>query len=341
MRTAGQGSGGFEKRDGFIKPGQDLVVAGYAGMAGARLIFQKKKEKLEGRFAPSFLRCLEKEDSYNVKEWLENELKQKDCPVTAWEYAKEGGILTAVWNLSGIFNVGVDIDLRMIPMKQAVVEVCEMFEVNPYRLFSENCVILACDRGGQMVRSLSARGIPAAVIGLLFDDVFEALFYHAFSVAIALIVFGVAFIVIERRNKGKKAKITRLEDITFQTALMIGVFQLIAAIFPGTSRSGATIVGALLIGVSRTVASEFTFFLAIPVMFGASLLKILKFGFAFSGMELAILAVGTLVAFIVSVVVIRFLMDYIKKHDFQVFGWYRIALGALVIILSLCGVIQV
>ena len=165
MRTAGQGPGGFEKRDGFIKPGQDLVVAGYAGMAGARLIFQKKKEKLEGRFAPSFLRCLEKEDSYNVKEWLENELKQKDCPVTAWEYAKEGGILTAVWNLSGIFNVGVDIDLRMIPMKQAVVEVCEMFEVNPYRLFSENCVILACDRGGQMVRILCARGIPAAVIG--------------------------------------------------------------------------------------------------------------------------------------------------------------------------------
>ena len=150
-----------------------------------------------------------------------------------------------------------------------------------------------------------------------------------------------AFIVIERRNKGKKAKITRLEDITFQTALMIGVFQLIAAIFPGTSRSGATIVGALLIGVSRTVASEFTFFLAIPVMFGASLLKILKFGFAFSGMELAILTVGTLVAFIVSVVVIRFLMDYIKKHDFQVFGWYRIVLGVLVIILSLCGVIQV
>ena len=183
--------------------------------------------------------------------------------------------------------------------------------------------------------------IPAAVIGLLFDDVFEALFYHAFSVAIALIVFGVAFIVIERRNKGKKAKITRLEDITFQTALMIGVLQLIAAIFPGTSRSGATIVGALLIGVSRTVASEFTFFLAIPVMFGASLLKILKFGFAFSGMELAILTVGTLVAFIVSVVVIRFLMDYIKKHDFQVFGWYRIVLGVLVIILSLCGVIQV
>ena len=151
MRTAGQGPGGFEKRDGFIKPGQDLVVAGFAGLAGTRQIFQKKREKLEG--------------SYNVKEWLENELKQKNCPVTAWEYAGEGGILTAVWNLSGIYNVGVDIDLRMIPMKQAVVEVCEIFEVNPYRLFSENCVILACDRGGQMVRSLSAQGIPAAVIG--------------------------------------------------------------------------------------------------------------------------------------------------------------------------------
>ena len=151
MRTAGQGPGGFEKRDGFIKPGQDLVVAGFAGLAGTRQIFQKKREKLEGHFAPSFLRCLE--------------LKQKNCPVTAWEYAGEGGILTAVWNLSGIYNVGVDIDLRMIPMKQAVVEVCEIFEVNPYRLFSENCVILACDRGGQMVRSLSAQGIPAAVIG--------------------------------------------------------------------------------------------------------------------------------------------------------------------------------
>lgn len=165
MRTAGQGPGGFEKRDGFIKPGQDLVVAGFAGLAGTRQIFQKKREKLEGHFAPSFLRCLEEKDSYNVKEWLENELKQKNCPVTAWEYAGEGGILTAVWNLSGIYNVGVDIDLRIIPMKQAVVEVCEIFEVNPYRLFSENCVILACDRGGQMVRSLSAQGIPAAVIG--------------------------------------------------------------------------------------------------------------------------------------------------------------------------------
>lgn len=181
--------------------------------------------------------------------------------------------------------------------------------------------------------------IPAAVIGLLFDDVFEALFYHAVPVAIALIVFGIAFIVIERNNKGKTAKVNTLEEITFQTALMIGVFQLIAAVFPGTSRSGATIVGALLIGVSRTVAAEFTFFLAIPVMFGASLLKLVKFGFAFTGNEILILLIGTVVSFVVSVIVIKFLMDYIKKNDFQVFGWYRIVLGALVVILGLTGVI--
>ena len=183
--------------------------------------------------------------------------------------------------------------------------------------------------------------IPAAVIGLLFDDVFEALFYHAIPVAIALIVFGVAFIVIERKNKGATAKINTLEELTFQTALLIGAFQLIAAVFPGTSRSGATIVGALLIGVSRTVAAEFTFFLAIPVMFGASLLKLVKFGFAFTGSEIMILIIGTVVSFIVSVVVIKFLMDYIKKHDFQVFGWYRIVLGSLVVILGLTGVITV
>ena len=183
--------------------------------------------------------------------------------------------------------------------------------------------------------------IPAAVIGILFDDVFEELFYHAVPVAIALIVFGVAFIVIERVHAGKKAKINTLSEITFQTALMIGVFQLIAAIFPGTSRSGATIVGALLIGVSRTAASEFTFCLAIPVMFGASLLKLLKFGLSFTSAELMVLVVGMAVAFLVSVVVIRFLMSYIKKHDFQVFGWYRIALGILVLALGFAGVINV
>ena len=173
--------------------------------------------------------------------------------------------------------------------------------------------------------------IPAAVIGLAFDDALDALFYNPWCVAIALIVFGIAFIIIENRNKNVPPKITELKDITYQTALMIGVFQLIAAVFPGTSRSGATIVGALLIGVSRTVAAEFTFFLAIPVMFGASLLKIIKFGFDFTGAEAAILLTGMLSAFVVSVIVIRFLMGYIKKHDFKVFGWYRIVLGAAVL----------
>lgn len=173
--------------------------------------------------------------------------------------------------------------------------------------------------------------IPAAVIGLAFDDVFDALFYNPWCVAIALIVFGIAFIVIENRNKDAKPRINELDQISYKTALIIGLFQLIAAVFPGTSRSGATIVGALLIGVSRTVAAEFTFFLAIPVMLGASLLKLVKFGFQFTGPEAVILLVGMIVAFVVSVIVIRFLMGYIKKHDFKVFGWYRIVLGIAVL----------
>ena len=174
--------------------------------------------------------------------------------------------------------------------------------------------------------------IPAAIIGLLFDEVFEKLFYNYVCVAIALIIFGILFIIIENKNKGKKAKINSLKELSYNTVLLIGIFQLIAAIFPGTSRSGATIVGALLLGVSRTVAAEFTFFLAIPVMFGASLLKLLKFSFAFSGMELAILLVGMIVAFITSMFIIKFLMGYIKKHDFKVFGYYRIVLGIIVLL---------
>lgn len=174
--------------------------------------------------------------------------------------------------------------------------------------------------------------VPAAVIGLAFDDVLDALFYNPWCVSIALIVFGIAFIVIENRNRNMSPRITQLSEITYQTAFMIGVFQLIAAVFPGTSRSGATIVGALLIGVSRTVAAEFTFFLAIPVMLGASLLKIVKFGFSFTMAEAVILLVGMAVAFVVSVLVIRFLMGYIKKHDFKIFGWYRIVLGAAVLL---------
>lgn len=173
--------------------------------------------------------------------------------------------------------------------------------------------------------------LPAALYGVLLDDIVSPLLYNYWTVAIMLIVFGIAFIVIENRNKSKKPRIKTLDQITYKTAMIIGLFQLIAAVLPGTSRSGATIVGGLLIGVSRTVAAEFTFFLAIPVMFGASLLKIVKFGFAFSSQELVILLVGMVVAFVVSMIVIRFLMGYIKKHDFKVFGWYRIILGIIVI----------
>ena len=174
--------------------------------------------------------------------------------------------------------------------------------------------------------------VPAAIIGVLFDDILDAVFYKWYVVAAALIVFGIAFIVIENWNKGKDAKIAELGQLTYKVALIIGIFQVIAAVFPGTSRSGATIVGALLIGVSRKVAAEFTFFLAIPVMFGASLLKLVKFGFDFTGLELAILATGMVVAFVVSVLVIKFLLEYIKKHDFKVFGWYRIVLGIVVFV---------
>lgn len=174
--------------------------------------------------------------------------------------------------------------------------------------------------------------VPAAIIGVLFDDVLDALFYRYEVVALALIIFGIAFIIIENWNRGRRPKINTLAEITYQTALLIGVFQVIAAVFPGTSRSGATIVGALLIGVSRTVAAEYTFFLAVPVMFGASLLKLLKFGFHFTTMELGALLAGCAVAFVVSMFVLRFLLSYIKKHDFKVFGWYRILLGIVVLI---------
>ena len=173
---------------------------------------------------------------------------------------------------------------------------------------------------------------PAAVVGILADDWLEVHFYNWLVVSIMLIVVGVAFIVVENRNAGKKAVTKKLSSLTYREALIIGLFQLIAAIFPGTSRSGATILGGIMIGVSRTVAAQFTFILAIPVMFGASLLKIVKYGLYFSGMEMALLAVGMLVAFIVSVLIIRFLMSYIRSHDFKVFGWYRIILGLVVII---------
>lgn len=174
--------------------------------------------------------------------------------------------------------------------------------------------------------------IPAAIIGLALDDWIDAHLYNGFVVAIMLILVGVAFIYIENRNKDMRPSVNSLSALSYKDALIIGLFQVVAAILPGTSRSGATIIGGLMIGVSRAVAAEFTFFLAIPVMFGASLLKLVKFGFAFSVLEFFVLVIGMVVAFVVSIFVIRFLMSYIKKHDFKVFGWYRIVLGAFVLI---------
>ena len=174
--------------------------------------------------------------------------------------------------------------------------------------------------------------IPAAIIGLALDDWIDAHLYNGFVVAIMLILVGVSFIYIENRNKDMRPSVNSLSALSYKDALIIGLFQVVAAVLPGTSRSGATIVGGLMIGVSRAVAAEFTFFLAIPVMFGASLLKLVKFGLAFSVLEFFILVIGMVVAFFVSIFVIRFLMSYIKKHDFKVFGWYRIVLGAFVLI---------
>ena len=173
--------------------------------------------------------------------------------------------------------------------------------------------------------------IPGAVVTLLFDDFIEAHLHTAVVISIALIFYGVAFIVIENWNKTRTPKAETLNDITYKTAFFIGMFQVLS-IIPGTSRSGATIIGALLLGVSRVAAAEFTFFLAVPVMFGLSALKLIKFGLSFTGAELAILIIGCVVAYLVSIVVIKFLMGYIKKHDFKIFGWYRIVLGVIVLL---------
>lgn len=173
--------------------------------------------------------------------------------------------------------------------------------------------------------------VPAMVVGIPFDDWMEEHFHNATVVALALIIYGVIFIVIENYNKRRTPRIVTLSDLSFKDAFLIGVFQVLSLI-PGTSRSGSTIIGGILIGASRELAAEFTFFLAIPVMFGASLIKLLKFGLAFTNVELAVLIVGMVVAFGVSILAIKFLMGYIKKHDFKVFGWYRIVLGLLVLL---------
>ena len=173
--------------------------------------------------------------------------------------------------------------------------------------------------------------IPAGVVGILWDDVFTKYFYNYQTVAIMLILIGIVFIVIERANKNKIARVDSIDDISYGQAFLIGVFQMIAAIFPGTSRSGSTIVGSLMLGISRTAAAEFTFFLAVPAMFGGSAIKILKYSGGFNSAEVALLAIGMIVAFVLSIIAIKFLMSYIKKHDFKVFGWYRIILGIAVI----------
>lgn len=175
--------------------------------------------------------------------------------------------------------------------------------------------------------------IPAIIIGLPFDDKIEEVFYTPVTVAIMLIIYGILFIIVEYRCKKKSFAITDISQLSYKTALFIGIFQVLALI-PGTSRSGATIIGAMLIGTSREVAAEFTFYLAIPVMFGASLLKLVKFGLVFSSAEIGILLTGMISAFIVSVFVIKFLMSYIKKHDFKIFGYYRIILGIVILLLT-------
>ena len=178
--------------------------------------------------------------------------------------------------------------------------------------------------------------IPGAVVTLLFDDYIEAHLHTPNVIAAALIVYGIAFILVENWNKTRRPRIRTLADVDYSTALLIGMFQVLS-IIPGTSRSGSTIIGALILGVSRVAAAEFTFFLAVPAMFGMSALKLLKFGFSFTGAELVMLLLGMVVAFLVSLGVIKFLMDYIRKHDFRAFGWYRIALGVLVLVYFLAA----
>jgi undecaprenyl-diphosphatase len=173
--------------------------------------------------------------------------------------------------------------------------------------------------------------IPGAVVTLFFDDSIEAHLHTPAVIAAALAFYGIAFIVMENRNKKRLPRVNELSEISYRTAFIIGLFQVLS-IVPGTSRSGATIIGALLLGVSRIAAAEFTFFLAMPVMVGLSFIKMLKFGFAVTSMELLVLGIGMAAAFTVSVIIIKFLMSYIKIHDFKAFGWYRIALGAIVLL---------
>lgn len=196
----------------------------------------------------------------------------------------------------------------------------------------EGSIIEKCCRTDKIILWLKivVACLPAMIIGLPLDDWMDEHLHNGTVVAIALIFYGIVFIFIENYNKKRTPRINSLEELSFKDALLIGVFQVLSLI-PGTSRSGSTIIGGILIGTSRELAAEFTFFLAIPVMFGASALKLLKFGMGFTLAELSVLIVGMVVAFVVSIIAIKFLMGYIKKHDFKVFGWYRIVLGVIVL----------
>ena len=217
--------------------------------------------------------------------------------------------------------------IRQIPKKKKA----QIARKNPFSRIVLTFVEKFCDKDKWILWfKIIVACIPTIVIALPFNDFIEEKFNNYVVVAIALIVYGILFIVIENYNKRRRPICTNLENLSFKTALIIGLFQVLSVV-PGTSRSGSTIIGGILAGTSRTVAAEFTFFLGIPVMFGASLLKILKFGFSFTGTEVMILIVGMVVAFVVSIIAIKFLMGYIKKHDFKAFGWYRIALGILVL----------
>ena len=225
----------------------------------------------------------------------------------------------------GVFEVVIQLG--------AILAVLVVFwnKIQPFAKTGEILGIMRRDKFMMWVKIVVAC-LPAAVIGLFFDDYIDALFYNGTTVGIMLVVVGIAFIIVERWNAKRTPHVTDIDALTFRQALGIGLFQLLSAILPGTSRSGSTILGGLMLGVNRTVAAEFTFFLGIPVMFGASLLKLVKYGFAFTSAEIIVLIVGMVSAFAVSMVCIRFLMDFIKRHDFAVFGWYRIVLGAVMLV---------
>ena len=225
----------------------------------------------------------------------------------------------------GVFEVVIQLG--------AILAVLVVFwnKIQPFAKKGEILGIMRRDKFMMWVKIVVAC-LPAAVIGLFFDDYIDALFYNGTTVGIMLVVVGIAFIIVERWNAKRTPHVTDIDALTFRQALGIGLFQLLSAILPGTSRSGSTILGGLMLGVNRTVAAEFTFFLGIPVMFGASLLKLVKYGFAFTSAEIIVLIGGMGSAFAVSMVCIRFLMDFIKRHDFAVFGWYRIVLGAVMLV---------